>query len=211
MIEHGLPEDRERIVRSLQGDIMKNAHAKCICSIIKKCLTHMIEHGLPEDRERIVRSLQTAHMIEHGLPEDRERIVRSLQGDIMKNAHAKCICSIIEKCLTHMIEHGLPEDRERIVRSLQVDIIRTLVLTLATDQYGSYVIEGSYDHFGHGSHGLPEDRERIVRSLQGDIMKNAHENTLGVGDSGFLKSDELIVELQSLDLFFEKILILLCF
>ncbi|KAI3419397.1 hypothetical protein GPALN_006642 [Globodera pallida] len=26
MIEHGLPEDRERIVRSLQGDIMKNAH-----------------------------------------------------------------------------------------------------------------------------------------------------------------------------------------
>ncbi|KAI3419398.1 hypothetical protein GPALN_006643 [Globodera pallida] len=48
MIEHGLPEDRERIVRSLQGDIMKNACAH---------FGHG-SHGLPEDRERIVRSLQ---------------------------------------------------------------------------------------------------------------------------------------------------------
>uniref|UniRef100_A0A914IEE3 PUM-HD domain-containing protein n=1 Tax=Globodera rostochiensis TaxID=31243 RepID=A0A914IEE3_GLORO len=37
VIEHGRPEDRERIVRSLQGDILKT-HYKSICSIIKKCL-----------------------------------------------------------------------------------------------------------------------------------------------------------------------------
>uniref|UniRef100_A0A914IH14 PUM-HD domain-containing protein n=1 Tax=Globodera rostochiensis TaxID=31243 RepID=A0A914IH14_GLORO len=37
VIEHGRPEDRERIVRSLQGDILKT-HYKSICSIIEKCL-----------------------------------------------------------------------------------------------------------------------------------------------------------------------------
>uniref|UniRef100_A0A914IDE4 PUM-HD domain-containing protein n=1 Tax=Globodera rostochiensis TaxID=31243 RepID=A0A914IDE4_GLORO len=37
VIEHGLPEDRERIVRTLQGDILKT-HYKSICSIIEKCL-----------------------------------------------------------------------------------------------------------------------------------------------------------------------------
>uniref|UniRef100_A0A183C1C1 PUM-HD domain-containing protein n=1 Tax=Globodera pallida TaxID=36090 RepID=A0A183C1C1_GLOPA len=37
MIEHGRPEDRERVVRSLQGDILKTQY-KSICSIIEKCL-----------------------------------------------------------------------------------------------------------------------------------------------------------------------------
>uniref|UniRef100_A0A914I331 Uncharacterized protein n=1 Tax=Globodera rostochiensis TaxID=31243 RepID=A0A914I331_GLORO len=69
MIEHGLPEDRERIVRSLQGGIMKYAQDKF--------------SKLSHDRNG------TAHMIEHGLAEDRERIVRSLQGDIMKYAQDK--------------------------------------------------------------------------------------------------------------------------
>uniref|UniRef100_A0A914IDI6 PUM-HD domain-containing protein n=1 Tax=Globodera rostochiensis TaxID=31243 RepID=A0A914IDI6_GLORO len=38
VLEHGRPEDRERIVRSLQGDILKNIHRRSICSIIEKCL-----------------------------------------------------------------------------------------------------------------------------------------------------------------------------
>uniref|UniRef100_A0A183CQ23 PUM-HD domain-containing protein n=1 Tax=Globodera pallida TaxID=36090 RepID=A0A183CQ23_GLOPA len=38
VIEHGLLEDRERIVRSLQGDIMKNGHHKGFCNVINKCL-----------------------------------------------------------------------------------------------------------------------------------------------------------------------------
>uniref|UniRef100_A0A914I2Y3 PUM-HD domain-containing protein n=1 Tax=Globodera rostochiensis TaxID=31243 RepID=A0A914I2Y3_GLORO len=71
MIEHGLPEDRERIVRSLQGYIMKYAQDKF--------------SKLSRDRNGV----GIAHMIEHGLPEDRERIVRSLQGDIMKYAQDK--------------------------------------------------------------------------------------------------------------------------
>uniref|UniRef100_A0A914H0X0 PUM-HD domain-containing protein n=1 Tax=Globodera rostochiensis TaxID=31243 RepID=A0A914H0X0_GLORO len=111
MIEHGLPEDRKSIVRSLQRDIMKNACAHFGYG----SMAHMLEHGLPEDRERIVCSLQRdimknacahfgygsmAHMIEHGLPEDRERIVRSLKGNILKDAHHKGICNVIEKCLS---------------------------------------------------------------------------------------------------------------
>uniref|UniRef100_A0A914IFU2 PUM-HD domain-containing protein n=1 Tax=Globodera rostochiensis TaxID=31243 RepID=A0A914IFU2_GLORO len=38
LVEHGRPEDRERIVRSLQGDIMKNTYLHSFCSIIEKCL-----------------------------------------------------------------------------------------------------------------------------------------------------------------------------
>uniref|UniRef100_A0A914I0K8 PUM-HD domain-containing protein n=1 Tax=Globodera rostochiensis TaxID=31243 RepID=A0A914I0K8_GLORO len=38
VIEHGLPEDRERIVRSLQGNILKYAQDKFASNVIKKCL-----------------------------------------------------------------------------------------------------------------------------------------------------------------------------
>uniref|UniRef100_A0A914I318 PUM-HD domain-containing protein n=1 Tax=Globodera rostochiensis TaxID=31243 RepID=A0A914I318_GLORO len=115
MIEHGLPEDRERIVRSLQGDIMKYAQDKFSKlsrdrnGIINEILAQVIplslhkygswviecvlEHCM-EQQKRLASHTNyghdpTAHMIEHGLPEDRERIVRSLQGDIMKYAQDK--------------------------------------------------------------------------------------------------------------------------
>uniref|UniRef100_A0A183CE54 PUM-HD domain-containing protein n=1 Tax=Globodera pallida TaxID=36090 RepID=A0A183CE54_GLOPA len=56
-------------------------------------------------------------VIEHGRPEDRERIVRSLQGDILKNAHHKSICSIIEKCLVF----GTPEQRNALIDQVCAD------------------------------------------------------------------------------------------
>uniref|UniRef100_A0A183CA12 PUM-HD domain-containing protein n=1 Tax=Globodera pallida TaxID=36090 RepID=A0A183CA12_GLOPA len=51
------------------------------------------------------------HVIEHGLPKDRERIVRSLQGDIMKNAHHKGICCVINKCFVF----GTTEQRNALI------------------------------------------------------------------------------------------------
>uniref|UniRef100_A0A183CHM5 PUM-HD domain-containing protein n=1 Tax=Globodera pallida TaxID=36090 RepID=A0A183CHM5_GLOPA len=56
----------------------------------------------------------------------------------------------------HMIEHGLPEDRKRIVRSLHEN-----VLTLATDQYGSF-----FQVYSDNSSGNPAIVEHIPALLR---------------------------------------------
>uniref|UniRef100_A0A914HU98 PUM-HD domain-containing protein n=1 Tax=Globodera rostochiensis TaxID=31243 RepID=A0A914HU98_GLORO len=128
VIEHGLPEDRERIVRSLQENVLTLATDKYGCFVIE----HVIKHGRAEDRERIAHSLHEnlftlvtdphgnyviQNMIEHGLPEDRERIVRSLKGDILKNAHHKGICSVIEKCFVF----GTTKQRNALIDQVCAD------------------------------------------------------------------------------------------
>uniref|UniRef100_A0A914I324 PUM-HD domain-containing protein n=1 Tax=Globodera rostochiensis TaxID=31243 RepID=A0A914I324_GLORO len=112
MIEHGLPEDRERIVRTSchvigmalelvdkasQIEIINEILAQVIPLSLHKYGSWVIECVLEhcmEQQKRLASHTNyghdpTAHMIEHGLPEDRERIVRSLQGDIMKYAQDK--------------------------------------------------------------------------------------------------------------------------
>uniref|UniRef100_A0A914I315 PUM-HD domain-containing protein n=1 Tax=Globodera rostochiensis TaxID=31243 RepID=A0A914I315_GLORO len=108
VIEHGLPEGRDSIVRNLHKNITSLSLHECGCRVVKHILDHCTEQQKRPVLEQLhenVLSLVTdqygthviQHLIEHGLPEDRERITRSLQGDIMKNAHPKDICNIINK------------------------------------------------------------------------------------------------------------------
>uniref|UniRef100_A0A914H0V1 PUM-HD domain-containing protein n=1 Tax=Globodera rostochiensis TaxID=31243 RepID=A0A914H0V1_GLORO len=88
-----MPEDRERIVRSLHKNVLSLVTDPYGCFVIE-------------------------HVIEHGLPEDRELIVRSLQGNIiMKNAHHKGFCNVIHKCLIF----GTMEQKDALIDEVCVD------------------------------------------------------------------------------------------
>uniref|UniRef100_A0A914I1A9 PUM-HD domain-containing protein n=1 Tax=Globodera rostochiensis TaxID=31243 RepID=A0A914I1A9_GLORO len=114
MIEHGLPEDRERIVRSLQGYIMKNACAHSSSHVIgmalesvdkasqieliNEILAQVIPLSLHKYGSWVIECVlehcmeqqkRLASHTNYGHDPDRERIVRSLQGDIMKYAQHK--------------------------------------------------------------------------------------------------------------------------
>uniref|UniRef100_A0A183C863 PUM-HD domain-containing protein n=1 Tax=Globodera pallida TaxID=36090 RepID=A0A183C863_GLOPA len=156
MIEHGLTEDRKRIVRSLHENVLTL-------------------HGLPEDRKRIVRSLHenvlTLVTDQYGnyygnyvIQHVRRRQMRRQFGISPNHLHKRTafgnyrfVCRFCRRIVSmryttylltlvtdkygnyviqHVIEHGLPENRERI--------------------YGNYVIR-----LHMLEHGLPENRERI--------------------------------------------------
>ncbi|KAI3419360.1 hypothetical protein GPALN_006605 [Globodera pallida] len=78
------------------------------------------------------------HVIEHGRPEDRERIVRSLQGDILKNAHHKSICNIIEKCLIF----GTTEQKNSLIDQVCADdgTGKPPLLQMMKKQFGNDVV-----------------------------------------------------------------------
>uniref|UniRef100_A0A183CQ79 PUM-HD domain-containing protein n=1 Tax=Globodera pallida TaxID=36090 RepID=A0A183CQ79_GLOPA len=128
LLKHCTEQQKRLVLEQLHDIVLTLATDKYGCFVIE----HVIEHGLPEDRERIVRSLHEnvltlitdpygnfviQHVIEHGLPENRERIVRSLQGGIMKNAHHKGICSVIDKCLVF----GTTEQRNALIDQVCAD------------------------------------------------------------------------------------------
>uniref|UniRef100_A0A183CB84 PUM-HD domain-containing protein n=1 Tax=Globodera pallida TaxID=36090 RepID=A0A183CB84_GLOPA len=115
VIEHGRPEDRERIVCSLLQNVPTLTTDKYGSHVIR----HVIEHGWPEDRERIARSLHENQHMTH-LFFDKAALgvlVRSLQGDILKNAHHKGICSVIDKCLVF----GTTEQRNALIDQVCTD------------------------------------------------------------------------------------------
>uniref|UniRef100_A0A914HRL9 PUM-HD domain-containing protein n=1 Tax=Globodera rostochiensis TaxID=31243 RepID=A0A914HRL9_GLORO len=96
--------------------------------VIQRVLKHCTEqqkHPLLEQLLENVLTLATdlygnyviQHAIEYGLPEDRARIVHSLQGDILKNAHHKGICNVIEKCFVF----GTTEQRNALIDQVCTD------------------------------------------------------------------------------------------
>uniref|UniRef100_A0A914GYY4 PUM-HD domain-containing protein n=1 Tax=Globodera rostochiensis TaxID=31243 RepID=A0A914GYY4_GLORO len=128
VIVHGLPEDREHIVRSLHENITSLSLHECGNSVIQSMLEHCTEQQKRPVLEQLHDNVPTLvtdpygnyviqYVIEHGLPEDRERIVRNLKGDILKNAHHKGICSVIEKCLVF----GTTEQRNALIDQVCAD------------------------------------------------------------------------------------------
>uniref|UniRef100_A0A914H2I8 PUM-HD domain-containing protein n=1 Tax=Globodera rostochiensis TaxID=31243 RepID=A0A914H2I8_GLORO len=128
VIEHGLPEDRERIARSLHENIISLCLHKYGSWVIRSMLEHCTEQQKRPVLEQLHDNLLNLvtdpygnyviqHAIEHGLPEDRERIVRNLKGDILKNAHHKGICSVIEKFFVF----GTTEQRNALIDQVCAD------------------------------------------------------------------------------------------
>uniref|UniRef100_A0A914IEA8 PUM-HD domain-containing protein n=1 Tax=Globodera rostochiensis TaxID=31243 RepID=A0A914IEA8_GLORO len=176
VIEHGLPEDWERIVRCLHENVPTLVTDQYGSYVIE----HVIEHGRLEDRERIVRCLHenvtslSVHkygsrvirsVLEHCTEQQKRSVLEQLRDIVPTLVTDKYGNYVIQ----HVIVHGLPEDWERIVRCLHEN-----VPTLVTDQYGSYVIEHVIEH------GRLEDRERIVRTLQGDILKTHYKSICSI-------------------------------
>uniref|UniRef100_A0A914H102 PUM-HD domain-containing protein n=1 Tax=Globodera rostochiensis TaxID=31243 RepID=A0A914H102_GLORO len=132
VIERVLELCTEQQKRPMLEQLLENVPTLATDKYGSHVIQHVIEHGRAEDRERIMRLLHEnlftlvtdpygnfviQYVIEHGLPEDRERIVRNLKGDILKNAHHKGICSVIEKCLVF----GTTEQRNALIDQVCTD------------------------------------------------------------------------------------------
>ncbi|KAI3419369.1 hypothetical protein GPALN_006614 [Globodera pallida] len=170
--------DRERIVRSLQGDIMKYAQDKfgslvmrrcfvCGTADQKKALFDNVCVGGPQTLQN-ARQLMAdefgSHVIEnffeYGTDDQKAQLVDALRGHVLELAHQIWVIrSVLEHC-TH---------KRLVLEQLHVN-----VLTLVTNPYGNYVMQHVIEH------GRPEDRERIVRSLQGNILKTHHKSICSI-------------------------------
>uniref|UniRef100_A0A914HUA8 PUM-HD domain-containing protein n=1 Tax=Globodera rostochiensis TaxID=31243 RepID=A0A914HUA8_GLORO len=128
VLEHCTEQQKRPLLEQLHD----NVHTLVTDQNGNFVIRHVIRRGRAEDRERIMRLLHEnlftlgtdpygnqviQYVIEHGLPEDRERIVRILNGNILKNAHHKGICSIIEKCLVF----GTKKQRNALIDQVCAD------------------------------------------------------------------------------------------
>uniref|UniRef100_A0A183CDV2 PUM-HD domain-containing protein n=1 Tax=Globodera pallida TaxID=36090 RepID=A0A183CDV2_GLOPA len=174
VIEHGLPEDRARIVRSLHEKVTSLSLHEYGNWAIRHVLEHCTEQQKRPVLEQLLDNVPTLvtdkygnhvirHVLEHGLPEDRARIVRSLRENVTSLSLHEYGCRVIQ-CL---LEHCTEQQKRPVLEQLHAN-----VPSLVTDKYGNFVIQHMVEH------GRPEDRERIVRSLQGDILKNIHPKAI---------------------------------
>uniref|UniRef100_A0A914IGZ5 PUM-HD domain-containing protein n=1 Tax=Globodera rostochiensis TaxID=31243 RepID=A0A914IGZ5_GLORO len=156
VIEHGLPEDRERIVRSLQGDIMKYSQDKFGCLVILKCFVC----GTADQKKALFdnvcvggpKTLQNArqlmadefgtHVIrkffECGTDDQKAQLVDALRGHVLELALQIYGGPVIQTAL------------KSVDKASQIEIIeeltpRSCVIRCIKDQYGSHVMDTIFE------------------------------------------------------------------